>query len=141
MAKVAQVKEARTARVRDIMARSPEVTADDQATAAHLVISTIEVVVHHLLAGSEPIEPERLETQVIKMLSRYLMGAGRRIWIQPGATAALVTASFAGQSVYSVEQDRSTYTVEPVVSLDIPRTASTEQLDSGPLRVPFTCTL
>lgn len=91
MAKVAQVKEARTARLRDIMARSPEVTADDQAT------------------------------------------------------AALMTASFAGlsesQSVYSVEQDRSTYTVEPGVSLDIPRTASTEQLDSGPLRVPFTCTL
>ena len=84
MAKVAQVKEARTARLRDIMARSPEVTADDQATAAHLVISTIEVVVHHLLAGSEPIEPERLETQVIKMLSRYLMAPDDASGSSPG---------------------------------------------------------
>jgi AcrR family transcriptional regulator len=76
MAKVVEVKEARTARLRDFMARSPGVTVDDQTTAAHLVVSTIEMVVHHLLAGPEPIEPERLETQLIDMLSRYLTAPG-----------------------------------------------------------------
>lgn len=76
MAKVAEVKEARTARLRDIMARSPEVTVDDQTTAAHLVVTTVEMVVHHLLAGPEPIDPERLEAQLIEMLSRYLTAPG-----------------------------------------------------------------
>jgi hypothetical protein len=76
MAKVVAVKEARTALLRDFMARSPGVTVDDQTTAAHLVVSTIEMVVHHLLAGPQPLEPERLETQLIDMLSRYLTAPG-----------------------------------------------------------------
>lgn len=84
MAMVAQVKEARTARLRDILARSPEVTIDDQTTAAHLVVSTIEMVVHHLLAGPEPIEPERSGTQLIEMSSRYLTASHDAPGSSPG---------------------------------------------------------
>ena len=73
MAKVAEVKDARVAHLRDIMARSSEVAIDDHDTAALLVVSTIELVVHQLAAGPAPIDPERLETQLIDMLSRYLV--------------------------------------------------------------------
>ncbi|WAJ44346.1 TetR/AcrR family transcriptional regulator [Mycobacterium sp. Aquia_216] len=72
MAKVAEVEGARMAHLRNIMKRSPEVTIDDEEVAARLVVSTIEMVVHHLLAAPDAIDLERLETQLVEMLYRYL---------------------------------------------------------------------
>lgn len=77
MAKVAEVKDARTDHLRDIMMGSREVTIDDRDTAATLVVATIEMVVHHLLADPDPVDIERLETQLIEMLSRYLTAVCR----------------------------------------------------------------
>jgi AcrR family transcriptional regulator len=75
MAKVAELEAARMAHLLDIMKRSPEVTIDDKETAARLVVSTIELVVHHMLAGPDPVDFTRLETQLVEMLYRYLAGA------------------------------------------------------------------
>jgi AcrR family transcriptional regulator len=77
-AKVAEVESARMARLRDIMKRTPEVTVDDEETAARLVVSTIEMVVHHLLAGPNAVDPARLETQLVEMLYRYLTSFASR---------------------------------------------------------------
>ncbi|MGB3486225.1 MAG: TetR/AcrR family transcriptional regulator [Mycobacterium sp.] len=75
MSKVAEQESARMADLLDILERSPEVTIDDKETAAQLVVSTIEMVVHHTLAGPDTVDPARLETQLIEMLYRYLVGA------------------------------------------------------------------
>ena len=74
MAKVAEVEGARIAHLRDIMKRSPDVTIDDDETAARLIVSTIELVTHHLLAAPDAIDPSRLETQLVDMLYRYATG-------------------------------------------------------------------
>lgn len=75
MAKVADVEAARMTHLSDVMARSPEVTVDDAETAARIVVSTVEMVVHHLIAGPEAIDLLRLENQLIEMICRYLTGA------------------------------------------------------------------
>lgn len=75
MSKVAEQEAARMAHLLDIMERSPEVTIDDKKTAARLVVSTIEMVVHHILAGPDTVDFARLETQLVEMLYRYLAGA------------------------------------------------------------------
>ncbi|BBY65035.1 putative transcriptional regulator, TetR family protein [Mycolicibacterium helvum] len=75
MAKVAELEAARMAHLLDVMKRSPEVTIDDKEMAARLVVSTIEMVVHHILAQPESVDIARLETQLVEMLYRYLAGA------------------------------------------------------------------
>lgn len=77
MARVTEVKDRRTAHLRDIMASSTDITIEDHDTAARVVVSTIEMVVHHLLADPDPVDIERLEVQLIEMLSRYLTAACR----------------------------------------------------------------
>src|SRR5690606_10384497 len=42
--------------------------------AAELVVGTIEMNTHKLMAAPEPIEVERLETELVAMLTRYLSG-------------------------------------------------------------------
>lgn len=78
MAKVAELEAARMVHLLDIMERSPEVTIGDKETAARLVVSTIEMVVHHLLAAPGTVDIARLETQLIEMLYRYLAGTSSK---------------------------------------------------------------
>ncbi len=70
--RVAEVEGARITRLRAVLERSPEVTVDDEVTAAHLVVSTIEMMVHHLMAGPAAVDPARLEIQLVEMIYRYL---------------------------------------------------------------------
>jgi AcrR family transcriptional regulator len=64
--------QARFAFVRDLFARHPEVRVTDTETAAKLVVTTLELVVHQLVAAPEPADVGRLENELVAMLTRYL---------------------------------------------------------------------
>lgn len=66
--------ELRVGQVRDLLTRHPDVHVRDLDVAAELVVGTIEMNTHKLMAGPEPIEVERLETELVAMLTRYLSG-------------------------------------------------------------------
>ncbi|MGX1776993.1 TetR/AcrR family transcriptional regulator [Nocardia brasiliensis] len=74
LAKIAAHGEDRVAYLQHILDRHPEVRVVDTYTAARLVVSTVELVVHHLIASHEPIELSRFENELTAMLYRYLSG-------------------------------------------------------------------
>ena len=74
MLKVAELEESSVAAMRDLLAEHPEVTVDDTDAAARLVVVTIESVVHQVLAAPQTLDAERLQRQLVAMLTRYLTG-------------------------------------------------------------------
>ncbi len=64
----------RVGQIRDLLTRHPDVHVRDLDVAAELVVGTIEMNTHKLMAAPEPIEVERLETELVAMLTRYLSG-------------------------------------------------------------------
>jgi AcrR family transcriptional regulator len=62
--------------LRDLLDHNPEVRVDDKDTAARLVVSTVELTVHRLIAAPDPIDVSRLENELVAMVTGYLM-AGR----------------------------------------------------------------
>ncbi|MEV0698995.1 TetR/AcrR family transcriptional regulator [Saccharopolyspora sp. NPDC050389] len=70
--KIAQYEQANFDYFRDLLGRHPEVRVADLETATRLVISTIQFVVHPLVAAPEPVDPTRLENEIVTMLTRYL---------------------------------------------------------------------
>ncbi len=60
--------------VREALDHHPEVHVADTATAAQLVVTTVELVVHWVSAGAE-VTPSALENELVAMLGRYLAGA------------------------------------------------------------------
>jgi AcrR family transcriptional regulator len=72
--KVSRHEQARVTYIRELLGRHPEVQVGDTYTATRLVVSTIEYVVHQLVA--EPtIDTSRLESELVAMLTRYLTAA------------------------------------------------------------------
>ncbi|MEW2434034.1 hypothetical protein AB0952_07580 [Streptomyces caniferus] len=65
---------ARTAYVRELIEDHPESRVDDVDVAARLVVSTVELLVHQLIAAPDPLEPARLENELVAMVTRYLTG-------------------------------------------------------------------
>lgn len=59
---------------RELFDHHPEVRVKDTYTAARLVVSTVELVVHQLTAGPVPVEIPRFEDELVAMLTRYLTG-------------------------------------------------------------------
>lgn len=59
----------------DLLIRHPQVRVGDTATAARIVVAAIESLVHRLVAGPTPIDPQRCEDGLVDMLTRYLEGA------------------------------------------------------------------
>jgi len=74
--RIAQYEREHVARVRDLLDSIDEVRVADTGTAARLVVSTIEFVVHQLIAAPEPVAADRLEAELVAMLTRYLAGGG-----------------------------------------------------------------
>jgi AcrR family transcriptional regulator len=70
--KIAQHERARVAYVRELLDRHPEVRIEDTETGARLVVSTVELVVHRLIAAPDPIDIARFENELVAMLTRYL---------------------------------------------------------------------
>ncbi|MFC6885818.1 MULTISPECIES: TetR/AcrR family transcriptional regulator [Actinomadura] len=73
--RVAEEQRTRVAYVRDLFERHPEVRVGDMETAARLVVATVELVVHQLIAAPDPIDVTRFENELVAMLTRYLTAA------------------------------------------------------------------
>ncbi|MFJ4651312.1 TetR/AcrR family transcriptional regulator [Nocardia sp. NPDC088792] len=67
----------RIAYIQHLLENHPEVGVADTYTAARLVVSTIELVVHHLIASREPVELPRFENELTAMLFGYLRASGK----------------------------------------------------------------
>jgi AcrR family transcriptional regulator len=64
----------RVAQVRDVLARHPDVRVRDLDTAAELILFTVEMNVHKLMAAPRTIPVETFAAELIDMLTRYLRG-------------------------------------------------------------------
>lgn len=70
--KLAWYEKERTAQFRRLLEQDSQVHVGDVATAATLIVSTVELVTHKLMAGPEPVDAQHLEDELVTMLSRYL---------------------------------------------------------------------
>jgi AcrR family transcriptional regulator len=75
--KISRVEQARVAHARELLDRYPEVRVDDTATAARLIVSTVELVVHQLISAPDPVDVPRFENELVRMLTRYLTSGDR----------------------------------------------------------------
>ncbi|MGH3724972.1 MAG: TetR/AcrR family transcriptional regulator [Mycobacterium sp.] len=57
-----------------ILAAHPEVRVTETAMAARMVVAAIESLVHRLIAGPRPVDPQPFEDELVSMLTRYLTG-------------------------------------------------------------------
>jgi AcrR family transcriptional regulator len=57
-----------------VLADHPEVRVTDTHTAARLVVTTIESLVHRLIASPNPVDETAFENELTDMLTRYLTG-------------------------------------------------------------------
>lgn len=73
--KIARHGRERIAYAHELFAGHPEVRVADTHTATRLVVSTIELVVHQLLAAPDPVDTARLEDELVTMLTGYLTAA------------------------------------------------------------------
>jgi AcrR family transcriptional regulator len=72
--KVALMKGSLVDYLRDLLDGHAEVTVADTETAARLIVTTVELVVHQLVAEHEPVDVRRLEDEMVAMLTRYVRG-------------------------------------------------------------------
>ncbi|MCO1581329.1 TetR/AcrR family transcriptional regulator [Crossiella sp. SN42] len=72
LAKIERQERDLVAFARDLLDQHPEVTVADTETAARLVVSTVELVVHQQIGAPSPIDLDRLEHELVAMLTRYL---------------------------------------------------------------------
>ena len=64
----------RVAQVRDLLARHPDVRVSDLDTAAELIVFTVELNTHKLMADPRTIPVETFERELVAMVTRYLRG-------------------------------------------------------------------
>ena len=76
--KIERLEQEHVARARELIERHPEVRVGDPRTAARLVVSTVELVVHQLISSADPIDVPRFEDELTTMLTRYLTGGPLR---------------------------------------------------------------
>lgn len=74
MSRVVEQHEAAVTTMREFLESRPEVTVADTHAAAHLVVTTVHVVVHQMLALAQPFGADVVEDEVVRMLTRYLTG-------------------------------------------------------------------
>ncbi|MEU9482081.1 TetR/AcrR family transcriptional regulator [Streptomyces decoyicus] len=72
--KTSQYQRARTVYARELIENHPEARVADMEVAARLLVSTVELLVHQLIAAPDPLDPARLESELVAMLTRYLTG-------------------------------------------------------------------
>ncbi|GAA3722389.1 TetR/AcrR family transcriptional regulator [Streptomyces tremellae] len=75
LCKVREFEEARVAYTRDLLARYPEVRVGDPEMAARIAVSTVELVVHKVIALGEVVDLRVFEDELVTMLTRYLAPA------------------------------------------------------------------
>ncbi|WP_083971650.1 TetR/AcrR family transcriptional regulator [Actinoplanes awajinensis] len=72
LTKITEQYQDRVVEIRDLLDRYPEVDVANTTTAAHLLITTVEMGVHWLSAAE--VDQSSLEQEMITMLTRYLTG-------------------------------------------------------------------
>ncbi|MFI5590375.1 TetR/AcrR family transcriptional regulator [Amycolatopsis sp. NPDC051758] len=72
--KVERLKQSLVGYLRELLDDHPEVRITDTETAARLIVTTVELVVHQLVADHEPVDVDRLEDEMVAMLTRYVRG-------------------------------------------------------------------
>ncbi|MGW0946575.1 TetR/AcrR family transcriptional regulator [Streptomyces sp. NPDC002623] len=65
---------ARVGQVRDLLARHPDVHVRNLDIAAELIVFTVEINTHKLMADPRTIPVETFETELVDMVTRYLRG-------------------------------------------------------------------
>ncbi|MCA1220226.1 TetR/AcrR family transcriptional regulator [Streptomyces sp. 8L] len=70
--KVREHEEARVAYMCELLARYPEVGVGSVEMAARIVVSTIELVVHKVVATQEAVDLAEFEDELVAMMTRYL---------------------------------------------------------------------
>ncbi|MFJ9248483.1 TetR/AcrR family transcriptional regulator [Streptomyces sp. NPDC101776] len=65
---------ARVGQVRDLLARHPDVQVRHLDTAVELIVFTVEINIHKLMADPRAIPVETFETELVDMVTRYLRG-------------------------------------------------------------------
>jgi AcrR family transcriptional regulator len=69
---IGDVRAARVGALDDLLAHHPEVVVDDVGTAAAIIDAGVELIVHQLVAAPSTVAVERLESELVAMLTRYL---------------------------------------------------------------------
>jgi AcrR family transcriptional regulator len=64
----------RVGQVRDLLARHPDVHVRNLDTAAELIVFTVEINTHKLMADPRAIPVETFENELVDMVTRYLRG-------------------------------------------------------------------
>lgn len=64
----------RTAQVRDVLIRHPDIHVDDPDVAAELILFTVEVNTHKFMASPQTTPVETFENELVAMMTRYLRG-------------------------------------------------------------------
>ncbi len=72
LTKISRYDRKRATELRTLLAAHPEVRVDDPDTAVRIIVTTVELVTHTLMAAPEPVDPQRLEDQLVTMVTRYL---------------------------------------------------------------------
>ncbi|WP_435245787.1 TetR/AcrR family transcriptional regulator [Streptomyces sp. NRRL F-5630] len=65
---------ARVGQVREVLARHPDVRVADLDMAAELIVGAVELNTHQIMAAPRPPRVERLEEELVAMITRYLSG-------------------------------------------------------------------
>lgn len=73
--KVTRHERERVAYTQELLESHPEVRVEDTHVAARLVVSTVELLVHQLIAAPGSIDTTRLENELVAMLTRYVTAA------------------------------------------------------------------
>ncbi len=71
---VATVEQQMVQRLEAILREHPQVRVADLETAARLVVATVELTVHYLIAAPNSMDADRLENEMVAMLTGYLRG-------------------------------------------------------------------
>jgi AcrR family transcriptional regulator len=64
----------RTAQVRDVLVRHPDVDVGDPDVAAEIILFTVEMNTHKFMAGPRTVPVEAFERELVAMVTRYLRG-------------------------------------------------------------------
>jgi AcrR family transcriptional regulator len=64
----------RTAQVRDVIVRHPDIHVGDPDVAAELILFTVEMNVHKFMAAPRTTPVETFENELVAMMTRYLRG-------------------------------------------------------------------
>ncbi|WNI20465.1 TetR/AcrR family transcriptional regulator [Streptomyces sp. ITFR-16] len=64
----------RVAQVHDVLARHPDVRVRDLGLAAELIVTTVEMNTHKLMADPRTTSVERFEDELVDLVTRYLLG-------------------------------------------------------------------